>query len=143
MDDEIVRRNTQQRQVVLEELKKLTSHPTAGELYEITRRRLPKISLGTVYRNLELLSQMGLVHKLETGGAEARFDGDLTEHHHVRCMRCGRVGDAHGAVADPVRQSTKSLGGYQIVGYRLEFIGICPACAAESDGDKTACDEAE
>jgi len=53
-------RNTRQRQVVLEELRKLTSHPTAAELYEITRARLPKISLGTVYRNLEVLAENGV-----------------------------------------------------------------------------------
>ena len=86
-------RNTRQRQVILEELQKLTSHPTAAGLYEIVRRRLPKISLGTVYRNLELLARTGLIQKLEFGGGEARFDGNVDRHDHVRCVRCGRVDD--------------------------------------------------
>ena len=71
-------RTTRQRQVILEELQKLQSHPTAAALYEIVRRRVPKISLGTVYRNLELLARTGLIRKLEFAGAEARFDGNVS-----------------------------------------------------------------
>ena len=136
MTDKKVRRNTRQRRVMLEELRKLSSHPTAAELYDITRRRLPRISLGTVYRNLELLAQVGLVRKLETSGSEARFDGNVDRHYHVRCVRCGRVDDAHGLPANPVKQEIKSLGGYEILGYCLQFVGICPACkgtVAEKD----------
>ena len=133
MGEEILRRNTQQRQVVLEELKKVSSHPTAAELYEITRRRLPKISLGTVYRNLELLAQMGRIRKLEIGGSEARFDGDVAEHYHVRCVHCGRVDDAHDMPAEPLIHEIKNLGDYEILGYNLEFVGICPACRSKSE----------
>jgi len=125
-------RNTRQRQVVLEELKKLTSHPTAAELYEITRARLPKISLGTVYRNLELLAQNGLIGKLEIGGSEARFDGNPERHYHVRCVRCGRVDDVHDLPGSFVKREVKHLSGYEILGFRLEFIGICPECKRRS-----------
>ena len=87
-----LQRNTRQRQVILEELQKLTSHPTAAVLYDIVRRRLPKISLGTVYRNLELLARMGMVQKLELAGGEARFDGNVAPARPcaVRAMRPGR-----------------------------------------------------
>ena len=122
------RRNTLQRKVVLEELKKLGSHPTAAELYEITRARLPRISLGTVYRNLEFLSRRGLIRKLATSGAEARFDGNLDQHYHVRCVRCGRVDDAHGLPDDPVAEDVNVLSGYKILGFHLEFTGVCPEC---------------
>ena len=125
-------RNTRQRQVVLEELKKLDSHPTATELYEVARRRLPKISLGTVYRNLDMLADMGLIRKLETGGSEARFDGSVTRHYHVRCVRCGRLDDAHGLPDEPITSEVKTLSGYEILGFRLEFIGVCPECANRS-----------
>ena len=84
-------RNTQQRRIILEELQGVRSHPTAVDLYELVRHRLPKISLGTVYRNLELLSRQGTIRKLDFGGEEARFDGDLMRHEHVRCVRCGRM----------------------------------------------------
>jgi len=122
------RRNTPQRRIVLEELKGVTSHPTAVELYEIVRRRLPKISLGTVYRNLELLSRMGTIQKLEIGGSQARFDGNPDRHCHVRCVRCGRVDDVHGLSEDLIAEAPKEAGGYKILGRRLEFIGICPDC---------------
>ena len=68
-------RMTHQRRIILEELRNTRSHPTADEVYEIVRKRIPKISLGTVYRNLELLSESGVIQKLEIGGTQKRFDG--------------------------------------------------------------------
>jgi Fur family ferric uptake transcriptional regulator len=124
--------------VVLEELKRLNSHPTATELYEITRTRLPKISLGTVYRNLELLAQNGVIQKLEIGGSEARFDGNPERHYHVRCIYCERVDDVDGLPEDFVKGQVHSLAGYVIVGFRLDFLGVCPdcqgGCAADGGG---------
>ena len=83
-------RHSRQRDVILEELQAIVSHPSAISLYEIVRQRLPKISLGTVYRNLELLVETGLVQKLQAGGGETRFDGDVRRHDHVRCLGCDR-----------------------------------------------------
>ena len=86
-------RMTKQREIILEELKKLKTHPTASELYDIVRKRLPKISLGTVYRNLEILAEMGIIKKLEIAGTEKRWDGDISKHYHFRCVKCGKVED--------------------------------------------------
>jgi len=131
-------RNTQQRTVVLEELKKLSSHPTAAELYDVARGRMPKISLGTVYRNLELLAQNGVIRKLDIGGAEARFDGNPERHYHVRCIHCQRVDDVHDLPEDFVKEQAGNLAGYDIVGFRLDFLGVCPdcqgGCGAGDDG---------
>lgn len=129
-------RNTRQRRVILEELAKLTSHPTAGELYEIVRKRLPKISLGTVYRNLESLSRQGRIRKLETSGAENRFDIDLRSHHHLQCRICGKVEDAPDTPGNLEIGDIKHLGGYDILEHRLEFIGICPDCRIEESERK-------
>ena len=126
-----LQRNTLQRQVILEELKRMTSHPTATELNEVTRRRVPRISLGTVYRNLELLAQNGVIQKLEFGGAEARFDGDAEKHYHVRCIRCGRMDDVHDLPADFPKDEITNLSGYDIMGVRLEFFGVCAACRTD------------
>lgn len=123
-----LRRNTSQRQVVLEELRKLTTHPTAAELHELARRRLPRLSLATVYRNLELLTHMGVVRRLETGGSEARFDGDLDRHYHVRCVHCGRVDDVHGVPTGLGGEEFTSPSGYSIIGHQVEFVGVCSAC---------------
>jgi Fur family transcriptional regulator, ferric uptake regulator len=123
-----IERMTTQRKVILEELRKLTSHPTAVGLFELVRLRLPKISLGTVYRNLDLLNRMGLVQKLEFGNAEARFDGNIDRHDHIRCVRCGRVDDISSSPLDLSGGVTDVSLGYKILGYRLEYSGLCPKC---------------
>jgi Fur family transcriptional regulator, ferric uptake regulator len=121
-------RNTKQRQVILEELQKLTSHPTAAGLYRIVVRRLPKISLGTVYRNLDLLTKSGAIQKLEFGSEEARFDGNLTPHYHIRCVKCGHVDDIHHPPLDLLGGVTDDFNGYHVLGHRVEFFGLCPKC---------------
>lgn len=129
-------RMTKQRRIILEELRKLTSHPTADELYEIVRERLPRVSLGTVYRNLEVLSESGEILKLESAGSQKRFDGNAREHLHVRCMHCGRVGDVE-AVADV---KMPDLGIFKcecfsITRAALEFYGICDHCRKEVENE--------
>ncbi len=123
-----MQRKTTQRKVILEELCKVTSHPTAVELYEIVRGQLPRISLGTVYRNLDLLSKNGTIQKLTLGGSEARFDSNAAPHCHVRCEDCGRVDDVHDLPTEFIRDVPDRAAGYEILGYRLEFFGLCPAC---------------
>ncbi|MBI5569166.1 MAG: transcriptional repressor [Desulfomonile tiedjei] len=119
---------TEQRRVILEELKKLKSHPTADELYLLVRNRLPNISLGTVYRNLEILSEAGMILKLETAGSQKRFDGTAENHYHVRCVGCGRVEDVSLEVMSAVENAAQNASGYRILSHRLEFLGICPSC---------------
>jgi len=113
---------------VLEELRKLDSHPTAVELFEIVRTRLPNISLGTVYRNLDLLVQSGEARRLEFSGAKARFDGKPGHHYHIRCVRCRRVDDVHDLPPGFAVGQVRQLSGYEVLGCRLEFFGICPEC---------------
>jgi Fur family ferric uptake transcriptional regulator len=97
----------------------------------MVRRRLPKISLGTVYRNLDLLAEAGKIQRLDLGGSEARFDADTDAHYHVRCVRCGRVDDVPGLPADLVADGMATAAGYEILGHRLEFVGICPQCKTQ------------
>jgi len=114
--------------VILEELKKVASHPAADELYELVRRRLPRVSLGTVYRNLELLCESGMVRKLEYGGSQRRYDGDATHHYHLRCVSCGRVEDAPIKPVSEIEESLRKMSDYEIIGHHVEFVGICPEC---------------
>jgi Fe2+ or Zn2+ uptake regulation protein len=132
VDAEHSHRNTRQRQVILEELCRLCSHPTAADLYEIVRHRLPKISLGTVYRNLDLLARMGTIQKLELAGAETRFDGNAARHDHLRCVRCGKVDDVGGNPLDLFPASHHDFRGYEVLGHRLEFLGVCPRCREQA-----------
>jgi Fur family ferric uptake transcriptional regulator len=121
-------RNTRQREVILEELRRSSAHPTATQVYDLVRRRLPKISLGTVYRNLDLLARMGMIQRMEMTGAETRFDGDLRPHDHVRCTACGRIDDLAGPAVELSPEGRRDFAGYQILGHRLEFVGLCPKC---------------
>jgi Fe2+ or Zn2+ uptake regulation protein len=126
-------RMTNQRQVILEEIQKVNTHPTADEVYEIVRRRLPRISLGTVYRNLEILSACGLIQKIGPLSSQMRFDGITKNHYHLRCNYCGRVEDAPIESIDDIENAVRSLSDYNIIGHKLEFIGICPECRQKGD----------
>jgi Fur family ferric uptake transcriptional regulator len=117
--------------VILEELRKLDSHPSAAALYEIVRKRLPNISLGTVYRNLDLLARTGAIQKLNTGQNEARFDGVTEHHYHICCASCGRVNDLPDTPVDLIDSSVVEVEGFEILGHQLQFIGICPDCRGE------------
>jgi len=123
-----IRRNTPQRQVILEELQKLHTHPSALELYDVVRGRLPRISLGTVYRNLDVLCEDGLAHRLELAGSDTRFDAQLDEHDHVRCTGCGLIGDLHGDDRPPRPLPPTEAAGFRVDGLRLEYFGVCPEC---------------
>jgi Fur family transcriptional regulator, ferric uptake regulator len=125
-------RMTTQRQVILDELKKLKSHPTAGELCQIVRRRLPRISLGTVYRNLEILSRQGMIQKLDVGGTEMRFDGTTDNHYHLRCLNCGKVADVEMDVIPGLEHKVDGAAGYEVLAHRLEFMGLCPDCKVQT-----------
>ena len=122
-------RITSQRDVILDELRLVKSHPTADELYEHVRRRLPRVSLATVYRNLEWLSEQGLARKIEVGGRQKRFDGDISDHYHVRCHKCGRVADVEMDLLDGVEDRIAQCCGFTVTGHRIEFTGLCPACS--------------
>jgi len=92
-------RLTGPRRLVLEVVRGTEAHPTAESVHRMVRRRLPRVSLGTVYRNLRLLVAEGLVHELP--GPHARFDGNLERHHHFTCTGCGRIVDVDGPLCDP------------------------------------------
>ena len=124
-------RMTKQRMVILEELRKVTSHPTADEIYSMVRSRLPRISLGTVYRNLDLLAETGEILRLESAGSQKRFDGNAMRHQHVRCNRCGRIGDVMTNLPEP-DPSGAVAHGFTIIDARIEFDGVCDHCAAHS-----------
>ena len=123
-------RLTGPRRVVLEVVRATESHPTAECVHRMVRRRLPRVSLGTVYRNLRLLVEEGLVQELP--GPHARFVGNLARHHHFTCTECGRILDVDGPLCEPqtraVSARVESLTGLTITHQRIEFFGRCPAC---------------
>jgi Fur family ferric uptake transcriptional regulator len=121
-------RITNQRDVILSELRAVKTHPTADELYTQVRSRLPRVSLATVYRNLEWLNEQGLAKKIEVGGRQKRFDGDISDHYHVRCQKCGRVADVEMDVLENLEGRIPESCGFTVTGHRLEFTGLCSEC---------------
>ncbi len=121
-------RMTRQRKALLEAIQREETHPTADEVYRLVKRRLPRISLGTVYRNLDLLAAQGLVQKLEMGGTQRRFDAKHGRHYHVRCIRCGRVDDLSMRPLLAVERAARRATDYEITGHQLEFVGLCREC---------------
>ena len=123
-------RLTGPRRVVLEVLRGTESHPTAEWVHRVVRRRLPRVSLGTVYRNLRLLVAEGLVAEIQ--GPHARFDANVTAHHHFTCVRCRRILDVDGPLAEPhaeaLRGRISARTGFAITHQRIEFFGRCPQC---------------
>jgi Fe2+ or Zn2+ uptake regulation protein len=125
-------RMTAQRKVILEEIQISGTHPAADEIYDRVRQRLPRVSLGTIYRNLEVLSDCGLIRKIEMGDGHMRFDGNLRDHYHVRCTRCGRIEDVFTELLVGLEESLNQLTDYEIRGHRLDFYGLCPRCKGGS-----------
>ena len=122
-------RNTKQRTVILNKLREVTSHPTADEIFSMTRETLPRISLGTVYRNLELLTRQGEIKCLENGASQMRFDGVPFPHHHVRCTVCGKINNLNVSLQLPDIHDIKAEG-FSLTGVQVVFEGICDKCKA-------------
>jgi Fur family ferric uptake transcriptional regulator len=94
----------------------------------MVRKRLPRIGLGTVYRNLDLMAENGLILKIEVGGTQKRFDATTEDHYHIRCSFCGRVDDIDVPVMEELATQAANSSAYLILGHHVEFTGICSAC---------------
>lgn len=88
-----MRNYSKQREVILQAVRSVSSHPTAAEIYETVRKVLPNISLGTVYRNLSVLEEAGELRRLQMGDGVDRFDGNCETHLHLHCRFCGAISD--------------------------------------------------
>jgi Fe2+ or Zn2+ uptake regulation protein len=120
-------RDTRQRRVVYETIKATHSHPTADWIFDQVRRTMPKISLGTVYRNLSVLKNEGAIREIHGSDRRAHYDAVLEPHAHFICADCGAISDVHGA-AEYDWRSAKELVGCEVTQQRIEFIGSCAAC---------------
>lgn len=122
------KRETRQRNVILEELRKVKDHPTADKLYRIVKRRVPSISLGTVYRNLNLLRDEGKIQELTCGKYTSHYDGDVTNHNHFFCIRCRNVFDLDVSALKNLDKRIARRMGFYISYHRLDFYGYCSKC---------------
>ncbi len=121
-------KSSKQRELILRILRSTNCHPTADWIYEQARKEMPNISLATVYRNLNLLKNAGKIREICFGSGMSRWDGDVRDHYHVRCIECGRVEDVPHIFPRVSTEEIEKLTGYEIYSHRLEFLGICPQC---------------
>lgn len=123
---------SRQREAIKEFLLQRHDHPTADVVYENLRQEFPNISLGTVYRNLSLLAEMGEIQKLTTGSGADRFDGCTHRHYHFICTECHSV---HDLDMEPMDALTSEAGKHfdgQIKGHLAYFYGLCGDCIKKS-----------
>ena len=124
----MTKRNTIQRSLVFEAVNKLRCHATADEIYEAIVTEHPNISRATVYRNLNSLSEMGDIRKIEIPGGADRFDHMCHDHCHVKCEKCGRVFDVDMEYITGLEKNIKNDCGFTFTGYDFLFRGVCPDC---------------
>ncbi len=127
-------RTTRQREVILRQVQQSSDHPTADVIYRRVREIIPNISLGTVYRNLEVLVDKGIIRELRLCCHKRRFDGGMHRHYHVRCIKCGRVCDVSPQAIPDLDGLVQRRCNFEILAHDLEFEGLCPACKGTGGG---------
>jgi len=105
------------------------THPTAGWLYDRMKKEFPDLSMGTVYRNLNILNEQGLVRKIDFGSTFDRFEAKTVAHYHFICERCGSVSDLPLPVDDKLNERVSASTGFKARRHRIEFYGVCDRCA--------------
>ncbi|MDR1941273.1 MAG: transcriptional repressor [Endomicrobium sp.] len=118
-------RQTYQRAKILEFLTQTKSHPTAFEIYKKIAQHIPTVSKTTVYNNVHILAQEGLIKCIRTKDHEMRFDGDIEPHCHFSCDICGKVFDAGCSCADMLKDEIE---GHTVKSLFVCFSGICKNC---------------
>lgn len=126
-----VQKFSRQREAIKKYLSTTTSHPTAETIYENIRLSYPKISLGTVYRNLNQLVEQGEILKLSCEGGSDHFDGNPLPHNHFICDCCGSVSDLDMEPIDHILETASENFNGKIKRYVTYFFGTCPKCLKE------------
>ena len=125
---------SKQRELILTAVRERADHPTAEEVYALLKPENPNLSLGTVYRNLNQLSGAGLLKKVTLSESADRFDGNVQEHYHMVCKRCGHVADIPlpGDIASTLQNTAAPEGWESFFECRILFYGLCKQCALKA-----------
>lgn len=122
---------SRQRELIHHTVLQNAIHPTADMVYTMVRAIEPNISLGTVYRNLNLLSDQGLLKKISVPNASDHFDGRVDDHNHILCEKCGQVFDIDLGDMSILDEKINKESDFVITGYEVLLTGICPECQAK------------
>ncbi len=129
-------RRTRQLAAVEEIVNAAHDHPSAEEVHRRVRRKLPRVSLGTVYRNLQKLAGQQRIRVVQLADSAARYDGMLEEHDHFLCERCGAVSDLLRKHSPAPRVPDLGRAGYVVHRHALTYYGLCPKCRQGADGKR-------
>ncbi|REE85405.1 Fur family peroxide stress response transcriptional regulator [Paenibacillus taihuensis] len=121
-------RMTPQRYAILSYLMHSMTHPTADEIYKSLSPSFPSMSVATIYNNLRLFVEAGLIRELTYGDDSSRFDADLSEHYHAICRSCGTIVDFDYPPLTDVEAAASKETGFKVEGHRMEIYGICADC---------------
>ncbi|WP_026703396.1 peroxide-responsive transcriptional repressor PerR [Salibacterium aidingense] len=121
-------RMTPQRHAILEYLYETMNHPTADDIYKALESKFPNMSVATVYNNLRVFKNVGIVKELTYGDSSSRFDCVTTDHYHVICSDCGKMVDFHYPGLDEVETLAEHVTGFQVHDHRMEIYGVCEDC---------------
>lgn len=122
-------RFSKQRQLILDVVRANPVHPTADTVYDLLKDDYPSLSLGTVYRNLKVLSNMNQIQSIDVSLPAERFDARMDEHSHMYCKKCGRVLDIEIDIAHTMNEKLERLScPHQVESCRVFFSGVCADC---------------
>ena len=128
--------DTPQRRTIYKALADSLDHPTAELLWARVKKQLPRVSLATVYRNLKVFVDAGLIEEVATGSSFARYDANRAHHHHLICRACGKVADYYSAEFDGLGERVGDEGGvsgFEVHDLKVNLFGLCAACRVPAD----------
>ena len=130
------RRETRQREAILNVLRETDLHPTADWIYSEVRKTIPNISKGTVYRNLKILKDTGEISELNLERTVSRYEDKKEGHYHFRCERCGKIFDLDEPVNHALDDKIAEKTGFTVTYHQLEFRGLCKDCQGKQTGQR-------
>lgn len=134
---------SRQREAIVANLRSRKDHPTADMVFTDIRKEFPKISLGTVYRNLSLLVELGEVRKIATGTGAEHYDGNIHPHNHFICRCCGKVIDTNDFIdSDKIRNLASDGFDGRIEACSIQFYGVCGECLKKEADEAEASEKA-
>lgn len=125
---------SRQREIILDTLKSNVVHPTAEYIYSILQKENPKISLATLYRNLNQLAEHGIIKKIDGLEQSSHYDHNTHAHYHFICDNCKKVYDISSAIAPELVKRAEAETDFQILGHDIVFHGVCKECKNSQEG---------
>ena len=128
IDKKLNRRSTEQRELIRQILQHADEHLDADKIYEQARQKSPSISLSTVYRNLQLFKEVGLVEEHQFGSRRYYEPAPQSKHHHLVCLGCGRVFEFKCPSTERLKSRISKEEGFKVMEAEVRLAGYCPEC---------------